>query len=117
MFYVHKYLPTLISLINVELGINVEGCKSCQITKHALLLFEGICGHWNGNYTLRGKVVPEGWAVTAQPSGTTLIRKAKWVKFIGCVFKSSLYQQKESRVFLIFSAHINIEVAPNCLAL
>ena len=73
MFYVHKYLPTLISLINVELGINVEGCKSCQITKHALLLFEGICGHWNGNYTLRGKVVPEGWAVTAQPSGTTLV--------------------------------------------
>ena len=70
-----------------------------------------------GNFSIRNKVIPEGWAVTAQPSGTTLIRKAKWVKFIGCVFKSSLYQQKESRVFLIFSAHINIEVAPNCLAL
>ena len=21
---------------------------------HTLLLFEGICGHWNGNFTLRG---------------------------------------------------------------
>ena len=25
--------PTLISLINVEVGINVEGCKKCKITK------------------------------------------------------------------------------------
>ena len=24
---------TLISIINVKVGINVEGCKSCQITK------------------------------------------------------------------------------------
>ena len=29
---------TLISLITVEVGINVEGCKSCQITKR---------GGWN----------------------------------------------------------------------
>jgi hypothetical protein len=32
------YLVTLISLINVEVGINVEGVQICQITK---------CGGWN----------------------------------------------------------------------
>ena len=31
-------IPTLISLINVELVINVEGCKSCKISK---------CEGWN----------------------------------------------------------------------
>ena len=51
--------------------------------------------------------------------GNFSIRRAKWVKFIGRGFKSSLLlcQQKERRASWKFSAHINIEVAPNCLAL
>ena len=47
------------------------------------------------------------------------IRRAKWVKFIGSGFKSSLlfYQQKESRVSWKFSAQINISVATSLTVL
>ena len=46
--YIHrKYKRDDNGNLRVELG-EITGMSG------TLLLFEGICGHWNGNFTLRG---------------------------------------------------------------
>ena len=47
--------------LSLFLSVLIWGNCCCQITNNVqihllntLLLFEGICGHWNGNFTLRG---------------------------------------------------------------
>ena len=51
--------------------------------------------------------------------GNFSVRRAKWVKFIGCGFKPSLllYQHKERRSSWIFSSHIIIAVATSLTVL
>ena len=41
--------------INYLLGVVINRTfGSAKLNICTLLLFEGICGHWNGNFTLRG---------------------------------------------------------------